>query len=57
MLSLKASPDMDKRIDADHNILCQQNTRYFFSGQEIEEGETLKRLLRLHLRLEEMRYI
>ncbi len=51
------SPDMDKAQDDEHNILCFRNTKYFFSGKEISDAETLKHLQRLHLRLEEVRNI
>ena len=44
-------------IESKHNILCLRNTEYFFSGKEVLDEETLKRLQRLHLRLEEVRNI
>lgn len=57
VLSLPVSPDKDVTMDKEHNILCLRNTEYFFSGKEISDEKTLKRLQRLHLRLEEVRNI
>ena len=57
VMGLSISPDKDMKLDEKHNILCLRNTEYFFSGKEISDEETLKRLQRLHLRLEEVRNI
>jgi glutamate racemase len=57
VLGLSVSPDKDKILNEEHNILCLRNTEYFFSGKEVLDEETLKRLQRLHLRLEEVRNI
>ena len=57
VLGLTISQDKDTEFDDKHNILCLRNTEYFFSGKEISDKETLDRLLRLHLRLEEVRNI
>ncbi|MBP3813250.1 MAG: glutamate racemase [Butyrivibrio sp.] len=57
VMGLSISPDKDMKLDEKHNILCLRNTEYFFSGKEISDEETLERLQRLHLRLEEVRNI
>ena len=57
VLGLSISPDKDIKMTEEHNILCLRNTDYFFSGKEITEGEVWERLMRLHLRLEQMRNI
>lgn len=57
VLSLKMTPDNEENLNIDHNILWSENVRYYFSGKEITDEETLKRLNRLHLRLEEVRNI
>jgi glutamate racemase len=57
VLSLQTAPDKVGTEDTDHNILCVPKTTYYFSGKEITDEETLERLKRLHLRLEQMRNI
>ncbi len=57
VLSLDLSPDIDNKLEEEHNILCPQNIKYFFSGREISDEKTLEHLKRLHLRLEEVRNI
>ena len=57
VLSLNLSPDIDEKIEDEHNILCPKNIKYFFSGKEISDQKTLEHLKRLHLRLEEVRNI
>ncbi len=57
VLGLPISQNKDAKLDDKHNILCLRNTEYFFSGKELSDDETLKRLQRLHLRLEEVRNI
>jgi glutamate racemase len=44
-------------VNHDPNILWSDTARYFFSGKEITDEDTLKYLKRLHLRLEEVRNI
>ena len=55
VLGLDKVQDNDSSFDKDYNILCLENTKYYFSGKEIVGGETLEHLKRLHLRLEEVR--
>ena len=43
--------------NTDHNMLWSDTAKYYFSGKEITEEDTLKYLYRLHLRLEEVRDI
>ena len=57
VLNLQISQDNDVKFDKDHNILCLRNTEYFMSGNKINDEKTLERLLRLHLRLEQVRNI
>ncbi|MCR5669526.1 MAG: glutamate racemase [Butyrivibrio sp.] len=57
VLELEISQHKEDVIDSKHNILCLRNTKYFFSGKEVVDEETCNRLLRLHLRLEEVRNI
>ncbi len=51
------SQNNDIECTSEHNMLCLRNTKYFFSGKEISDTETLEHLHRLHLRLEEVRNI
>ncbi len=44
-------------INNDHNMLWSDTAKYYFSGKEITEEDTLRYLHRLHLRLEEVRNI
>ena len=44
-------------INSDHNMLWSDTAKYYFSGKEITEEDTLRYLHRLHLRLEEVRNI
>ena len=57
VLGLPMAPDNGIEFDEEHNILCLRNTEYYFSGKEIQEGERLEHLKRLHLRLEKVRNI
>lgn len=55
VMGLKAQQDVGEGSDKNHNILCIDNTEYYFSGRHINGGKELERLKRLHLRLEEVR--
>ena len=57
VLGLEIAPDNGNKFDKEHNILCLRNTEYFFSGKEVREEKALEHLIRLHLRLEEIRNI
>ena len=57
VLNLTISQDKDTVFDKDHNILCLRNTEYFLSGKAVSDEKTLEHLLRLHLRLEQVRNI
>ena len=54
-IQLSDDPDRVVYFDEYHNILC--DTKYYFSGREINDEKTLEHLKRLHNRLEEVRKI
>ena len=57
VLGLTLNQDNVIENDLEHNMLCMENTKYFFSGKEVTDEKTLEHLKRLHLRLDEVRNI
>lgn len=57
VLGLNMSSDQDKVIYFEdyHNMLCQCNTDFYFSGKKVEDPKTLEHICRLHNRLELVR--
>ena len=56
-ITLSDDPDRVVYFDEHHNILCDTKTKYYFSGNEVNDEKTLEHLKRLHNRLEQVRKI